>query len=198
MSGTTSFPDVTLAEQKPLTSPSSDVNEASSGEKECEKRISLSAAHSKETVVFVKGAQVSAMRGVHLTRVQVVLLVLLALLVLTICVLLTAFVTRELCAKDSAGEDAGSPKPGASVGSSTFPVAVTSQSLEYPKEHPFSGLRLPRSIFPLHYDLELKVSLLTFTFTGACNITVHVNTPTRHIVFHRKELLLNESLVRVR
>ncbi|XP_076438567.1 glutamyl aminopeptidase-like [Babylonia areolata] len=244
---TTSFPDVTLAEQqKPLTSStppeSADtdftdkdvVAAARVHNKANNKAISLSSAatapaaahsHSKDTVVFVKGTQpasatgttgTSSSRGVHLSRAQAVLLVLLALLVLTIFVLLTAFVTRELCVKDSllggAGGGGGGDDPRMSVsptaqrgsaaggGNSSFFAVVTPLEEDggSPDQHPFSGLRLPRSLFPMHYDLELRVNLKTFTFTGACNISVHVNTSTRHVVFHRNDLTLNESLVRVR
>ena len=230
MSGRTSFPDVTLAEQRPLTSPAPEEevpppdhpasNHAHNNSSNATTTTTTAAITTKDTVVILSGPQHGgggARRGggggggggVFVTRAQLVFFLVCVFLVLTIFVLLAAFVTRELCLKEhhppGAGEEgegggwAGNQSAGGAGGGSA--LTGNDDNSDAPPlfpDHPFSGLRLPRALVPSHYDLELRVNLRTFLFSGSCNITLTVNTSTRYVVFHRSDLALNESLVSVR
>ncbi|KAK7096592.1 aminopeptidase N-like [Littorina saxatilis] len=193
MSGRTTFPDVTLAEQRPLTTTQlpdtpdlQDSNHVQGG----------TATHFKDTVVILEKPQRSLHAGFFVSKARGIFFLVCALLVLTIFVIFTAFVTREFCTKEKTSGVSSSLK------NSTPSVALAASKTEEPSrpalDHPFNGLRLPRSLIPSHYDLELKIDLKTSRFSGSCNITLHVNTSTRYVVFHRSQLEINESLVIVR
>ena len=51
-----------------------------------------------------------------------------------------------------------------------------------------SGLRLPRFVLPLRYDLALAPDLDAHTFQGQVRIQLRVDQPTRDIVMHSFEL----------
>ncbi|CAI9720250.1 aminopeptidase N-like [Octopus vulgaris] len=61
----------------------------------------------------------------------------------------------------------------------------------------WNRLRLPRSLIPSHYSLELKIDMDAFIFTGKVNITVHVDQPTHYVIFHTKELDVDKKAVSV-
>lgn len=48
--------------------------------------------------------------------------------------------------------------------------------------------RLPRDVFPVHYDLIFRPNLQSETFTGSETITVSVQRPTREIILHSLEI----------
>ncbi|PVD36556.1 hypothetical protein C0Q70_03541 [Pomacea canaliculata] len=178
MSRQDGFPDVTLAEQRPLNPPNANSNFSS---------------NSKDTVVILQRRE---HLGYFLSRTRTYLLGLCAVLILAVSILLTAFLVRESC---KCHEGHGLQNKGNFEPHSKNPsMNRTSSVFLDPSKFPWSGLRLPRSILPAHYDLILKVNLNTSEFSGSCNITAHVNTSTRYIVFHRSDLAINESQVKVR
>lgn len=63
---------------------------------------------------------------------------------------------------------------------------------------PWSDIRLPRSLLPLHYSLQLTVDLDTFTFTGITEITVRVAQQTRYVIVHVNALSVRRHSTHVR
>ncbi|KAM9858401.1 endoplasmic reticulum aminopeptidase 1b [Aulostomus maculatus] len=62
------------------------------------------------------------------------------------------------------------------------PVATDSQPF------PWDQMRLPKTIFPLHYDLTIHPNLTTLDFTGVVRIQLDVREDTRTIVLHAKAM----------
>ncbi|XP_056142069.1 endoplasmic reticulum aminopeptidase 2 [Lampris incognitus] len=60
---------------------------------------------------------------------------------------------------------------------------------------PWSRLRLPRHITPLHYHLLLHPNLTTLTFTGSVQIQIHVHNNTNWVVLHSKGLQISKATV---
>ncbi|XP_019956414.2 endoplasmic reticulum aminopeptidase 2 [Paralichthys olivaceus] len=65
---------------------------------------------------------------------------------------------------------------------------------------PWSRLRLPRYIIPLHYQLLLHPNLTSLSFTGSVQIQIDVQNSTNWVVLHSKDLqifkatILNQNL----
>lgn len=51
----------------------------------------------------------------------------------------------------------------------------------------WKNFRLPDSINPVHYDLEVKPVLEQDTYTGTVTIAINVSAPTRHLWLHLRE-----------
>lgn len=60
---------------------------------------------------------------------------------------------------------------------------------------PWSRLRLPRYIIPLHYDLRLHPNLTTLSFAGSVQIQIHVKNNTNWVVLHSKGLEISKAMV---
>uniref|UniRef100_UPI003AAACCD0 endoplasmic reticulum aminopeptidase 2 isoform X1 n=1 Tax=Centroberyx gerrardi TaxID=166262 RepID=UPI003AAACCD0 len=60
---------------------------------------------------------------------------------------------------------------------------------------PWSRLRLPRYIVPLHYHLHLHPDLTTLSFTGSVQIQIHVQNNTNWVVLHSKGLQISKATV---
>ncbi|KAM4616809.1 leucyl-cystinyl aminopeptidase-like [Polymixia lowei] len=60
---------------------------------------------------------------------------------------------------------------------------------------PWSRLRLPRYITPLHYDLLLHPNLTALRFTGSVQIQIHVQNNTNWVVLHSKGLQISKATV---
>ncbi|KAK8788791.1 hypothetical protein V5799_021432 [Amblyomma americanum] len=75
-------------------------------------------------------------------------------------------------------------------------------AVESPSEHqppakpPPKNLRLPRSLVPVHYDVELKPTLEgNFTFAGSVAILVKCATATSSVTLHVKDLNVSDVSV---
>ncbi|KAM3867544.1 endoplasmic reticulum aminopeptidase 2 [Diretmus argenteus] len=60
---------------------------------------------------------------------------------------------------------------------------------------PWSRLRLPRYIVPLHYHLLLHPNLTTLSFTGSLRIQIHVQNDTNWVVLHSKDLEISKATI---
>ncbi|KAG7252332.1 hypothetical protein CRUP_024052 [Coryphaenoides rupestris] len=61
---------------------------------------------------------------------------------------------------------------------------------------PWSHLRLPKYVVPLHYDLQLHPNLTTLSVTGSVRIQVEVKNDTNWVVLHSKALqIFNATLL---
>nr|KAG5689088.1 hypothetical protein BaRGS_034745 [Batillaria attramentaria] len=109
----------------------------------------------------------------------------------------------EMCVKDGLNplSDTGRSEPHSQDPESQDGPNSNGSNATSAVHYPSSMIRLPRSLIPSHYDLDLKIKLEdteTPSFSGSCNISVVANTSTRSVVFHRSDLALDESRVRVR
>ncbi|XP_072288736.1 endoplasmic reticulum aminopeptidase 1b [Eucyclogobius newberryi] len=68
------------------------------------------------------------------------------------------------------------------AGSNDAPIATNGQPF------PWTTMRLPKSVLPIHYDLSLHPNLTTLDFTGVVRIQLDVREDTRMIVLHAKQL----------
>ncbi|XP_075955794.1 endoplasmic reticulum aminopeptidase 2 isoform X5 [Anarhichas minor] len=60
---------------------------------------------------------------------------------------------------------------------------------------PWSRLRLPRYIIPLHYHLLLHPNLTTLSFTGSVQIQIDVQNNTNWVVLHSKGLQISKAAI---
>lgn len=60
---------------------------------------------------------------------------------------------------------------------------------------PWSRLRLPRYIIPLHYHLFLHPNLTSLTFTGSVQIQIDVQNNTNWVVLHSKGLQISKATI---
>ncbi|XP_038145940.1 endoplasmic reticulum aminopeptidase 2 isoform X2 [Cyprinodon tularosa] len=60
---------------------------------------------------------------------------------------------------------------------------------------PWSRLRLPRYIVPLHYHLLLHPNLTTLRFTGSVQIQIDVHNNTNWVVLHSKGLQISKATI---
>lgn len=69
-----------------------------------------------------------------------------------------------------------------------FAAAVAFGCLLLLPSHPASAERLPQTVIPSHYDLNLTPDLKTATFTGSDSIDVDIKQPTTTIVLNSAEI----------
>lgn len=62
-------------------------------------------------------------------------------------------------------------------------------------DFPWSNIRLPLSIEPIHYSLRIHPNVTTDKFLGSVNIEINVKASTDFIVLHSKQLNINEAKV---
>ncbi|KAM8866280.1 endoplasmic reticulum aminopeptidase 1b isoform 1-T1 [Synchiropus picturatus] len=60
---------------------------------------------------------------------------------------------------------------------------------------PWDQMRLPKTIFPLHYDLSIHPNLTSLDFTGVVRIQLDVREDTRTIVLHAKQMMVGNALL---
>lgn len=63
---------------------------------------------------------------------------------------------------------------------------------------PWSDIRLPRSITPVHYDLRIHPNISEHTFEGRVVIEFNVTQATNIIIFHSKGLVVDEQDVKLK
>ncbi len=63
--------------------------------------------------------------------------------------------------------------------------------------YPWSGIRLPRTLIPSYYILDLRVDLSKFTFSGSVDITVKCHESTDYVILHSNGLKVNRASVYV-
>uniref|UniRef100_A0A1W7RAZ8 Aminopeptidase n=1 Tax=Hadrurus spadix TaxID=141984 RepID=A0A1W7RAZ8_9SCOR len=73
------------------------------------------------------------------------------------------------------------------------PGTETEVSTSLPTDNPWKHLRLPRSVYPLKYNLLLWPDLQKGTFTGKVNITVDVSDYTTHFIVHSVKLNITKN-----
>ncbi|CAK6959837.1 endoplasmic reticulum aminopeptidase 1b [Scomber scombrus] len=69
------------------------------------------------------------------------------------------------------------------------PVATNGQPF------PWDRMRLPKTVFPLHYDLSLHPNLTTLDFTGVVRIQLDVKEDTNTVVLHAKQMQISNVLL---
>ena len=57
---------------------------------------------------------------------------------------------------------------------------------------PWENVRLPDSVTPSHYDVNLNVNLETFEVTGNVNVTCSVNSEAKYILIHAKDMSIGQ------
>ena len=62
---------------------------------------------------------------------------------------------------------------------------------------PWSNIRLPRTLIPSDYTLELKVDLDEFVFTGSVSINVQCKKDTNYVIIHSNTLIIDDPKVTV-
>lgn len=69
------------------------------------------------------------------------------------------------------------------------PISTSGQAF------PWSHMRLPKTVSPLHYDLTIHPNLTTLDFTGVVRIQLEVHRDTSLIVLHAKQMQVTEALL---
>lgn len=69
------------------------------------------------------------------------------------------------------------------------PVATNGQPF------PWTTMRLPKTIFPVHYDLSIHPNLTTLDFSGVVRIQLDVHEDTKTIVLHAKQMQVSDAFL---
>ncbi|XP_073323015.1 endoplasmic reticulum aminopeptidase 1b [Pagrus major] len=69
------------------------------------------------------------------------------------------------------------------------PIATNGQPF------PWDRMRLPKTVFPLHYDLTIHPNLTTLDFTGVARIQLDVLEDTSTVVLHAKQMQVSNVLL---
>ncbi|KAI3372644.1 hypothetical protein L3Q82_023117, partial [Scortum barcoo] len=69
------------------------------------------------------------------------------------------------------------------------PIATNGQPF------PWDRMRLPKTVFPLHYDLTIHPNLTTLDFTGVARIQLDVQEDTSVVVLHAKQMQISNALL---
>ena len=88
----------------------------------------------------------------------------------------------------------------ATVSHMTNSTAAPNGSLVYVTEepsHPWSNIRLPRSILPTSYAINLRIDLKQLTFKGSVEIDLVCQELTSHIVLHAHALNIDNTRVAI-
>ncbi|NP_001191602.1 aminopeptidase [Aplysia californica] len=194
------FPDVTLADQTTLEQQRA-LN-AHPGNDE-------SSNHGKDTFVILQPRSTRY----QLSRKHIVIVIVIVLLILIAAVLAAIFITRAMdstschqCDSTRTSQAQGLVTDNLeSISSKTGDHRVdpgkirpTSPGASDGYGYPWSNIRLPRSLIPSFYEIQLKVDLTKFIFEGSVNISLKVNTRTKYIVFHRSVIDIDDSSLLVR
>ncbi|XP_051974425.1 thyrotropin-releasing hormone-degrading ectoenzyme-like [Xyrauchen texanus] len=113
-------------------------------------------------------------------------------LIIVTAIAITLSVSFERCAGDSSGDQAAN-------GSSNSKVKQSrdGNSSKYSEDvqQPWRHVRLPATLRPRHYDLQLSVHMENFTFSGEVNIEFECVRATKLIVLHTDRLEMEKVLV---
>jgi hypothetical protein len=60
---------------------------------------------------------------------------------------------------------------------------------------PWDNVRLPATVTPSHYDVNLNVNLETFQVTGSVHITCSVSSETKYILIHAQDMSIGQREV---
>lgn len=59
----------------------------------------------------------------------------------------------------------------------------------------FTGIRLPKTVKPIHYDINLKPNLSDFTFQGEVRIQYESAEATKNIVLHAQDVVITDGMI---
>ena len=169
----------------------------SSSEPDFKSALSKSASNitnkAKETIVSIENSS----KKCYFTRLQVGTFILSFFLTIVLVILLLVFlgnsnrrVTNHViydegcrCSKDHVTLQAHMQED--------VPMAVSTGESLQSSDAPTNGVRLPRHFEPIHYDLELFVSIENNSFHGNVKMFVYAHQSTRFVVFHIKPFYLH-------
>ncbi|KAK3594679.1 hypothetical protein CHS0354_016345 [Potamilus streckersoni] len=152
--------------------------------------------HMKETVVTLHSTSKSCI----FTRIQVTVFAVSFLLTIALLVLLLIFLGGQRnninsvptcrCEEDK--------QEGNLTYKVDMPATISTISAFQSSDAPVPGIRLPRNLDPVHYDLKLEVNLAKGRYSGCVRMLIHVVTPTRYIVFHSSDfIVINKNNITV-
>uniref|UniRef100_A0A8C4HL08 Aminopeptidase n=1 Tax=Dicentrarchus labrax TaxID=13489 RepID=A0A8C4HL08_DICLA len=86
------------------------------------------------------------------------------------------------------------------IESVALPAHLSSLSKDVPiatngQPFPWDRMRLPKTVYPLHYDLTIHPNLTTLDFTGVARILLDVHEDTSMVVLHAKQMQVSNVLL---
>lgn len=71
---------------------------------------------------------------------------------------------------------------------SIYPISTSGEPF------PWTELRLPPSVYPVHYNISLHPNLTLMTFQGSVSILVQVLNETKNIVLHSSDMNIIKAI----
>ena len=130
-----------------------------------------------------------ARKGCFLTRTQCFAAFLSALLVITIVGVISAVASRKCDCHEESWRPAGHLNVSRVRPFEPHPTVDP--------QLPWGDIRLPRDLIPSLYNLQLRVDLNTFGFSGSVDIAVSVEQTTRYIMLHVNKLKVDRRRVTI-
>lgn len=153
----------------------------------------LSSLRQKETIVTISNGE----KGCYFSRLQVGVFVFVLLLTLSVMVVLVVCFSgsnryyhkinspfETVC--DCAENQASYATEAEETASYQTPLPIRSKSADQPE----IGIRLPGDVIPIHYDIELDVSIEKERYTGSVKILTTVLKETRLLILHAAPYIL--------
>ena len=148
----------------------------------------------KETIVSIENSS----KKCYFTRLQVGIFCLSFILTIVLVVLLLVFVgnnnSRRSPPNLEYAEKCHCPHDHVTLEAHVqeeVPLAASTGESLQSSDAPTTGVRLPRDLEPIHYDLELTVSLKNNSFRGNVRMHVYARKSTRYVIFHIKPFYLH-------
>ncbi|XP_071800497.1 aminopeptidase N-like [Asterias amurensis] len=157
--------------------------------------------HDQDGEIHMAGVRMYTAKSTPCNRLAVAIAVIAVclVLILTACLLVTLFarqstqcsnLTSELDGNSAGDKDVanrGTQEP--EFGPITTPASNGSVGNPHPR-----SFRLPITLKPLHYELELRPDISSNSFAGAVVIRFQCYSPTRFILLHSTELDIADSI----
>ncbi|XP_051544822.1 thyrotropin-releasing hormone-degrading ectoenzyme-like [Myxocyprinus asiaticus] len=113
-------------------------------------------------------------------------------LIIVMAIAITLSLSFQRCAGDSSGVQAANGSSNSKVKQSRD---RNSSRYSEDAQQPWRHVRLPATLRPRHYDLQLSVYMENFTFSGEVNIEFECVRATKLIVLHTDRLEMEKVLV---
>lgn len=136
-----------------------------------------------QQAVEVRQPHGSRRRGCYLSKTQGIIIIIIIFAIIILLAVVVALLAATRCSCDGTEE--------------SLPLRMTTPRPTLDPSLPWSEIRLPRSLIPLHYNLELNVDVDSFSFSGWVTMDLMCEESTHYAMVHVHALNIDRSKVSI-